>query len=195
MRTKVYEAPLRLHTAMERADCEPLFRQTNRALEQIAPGPSPVYAVHRLEPAHKTGNQDGAMAPAVRIAEVSPRLVARENAWFHANGALVAEIDEARLLLVLAPQERHAAAAQTGIERLRHAQDKGHGHRRVAGIPALLDDAQTCLHRLLMGRRYREHARLLRRLMCRRPQRNFPGMRHAPHAPGLVAMERRYFLG
>ena len=97
------------------------------------------------------------MAPAVRLACVFSVFIALENAGFHSEGTLVAEIDEPGSFLVLAPDERHASATQPGIERLRHAQGQGDGHRRIAGVSPFFHDAQTRFHRFFMGRRYGEH--------------------------------------
>ena len=156
-RAKLPEARLLLLAAIEPADMKTLIRQTDCALEQIVPVLAPEFAVNRLEPAQQPRNQDGAMAPAVRLACVFSVFIAPENAGFHSRGALVAEIDEPGSFLVLAPDERHAAAAQTGIERLRHTQGQGDGHRRIAGVSSLLHHAQTRFHRFFMSRRYGEH--------------------------------------
>ena len=133
------------------------IRQADCILEQITPGLEPVFAVNRFEPAQQPWNQDGAMAPAVRLACVFSVFIALENTGFHSKGALVAEIDKSGSFLVLAPDERHAAAAQTGIERLRHTQGQGDGHRRIAGVSSLFHHAQARFDRFFMSRRYGEH--------------------------------------
>jgi len=155
--TKLLKARLLLLQAVEPTDLEALIRQPDCTRKQFSPRPSPEFAMNRLEPSQQPRNQDGAMTPAVRMADVFSAFIALENTGFHSKGALVAEIDEPGFFLLLTPDERHAAATQPGIERLHHPQGQGDRHRRIAGVSSLFHDAQTRFHRFLMGRRYGEH--------------------------------------